>query len=620
MTASRRSAPPLPSRRAPLRPDPLAACLAAALALQAGVLCAGAPPAAPAGAVTVQNCDDAGPGSLREAIAGAADGAVVDLTGLGCGQITLASGALVVAAANLTVRGPGAGALTLSGGDADRVFDHPGSGTLSLSGLTLTHGRAAGDGGCIRSAGQLALTAVTVAACAAGDAAIADVSGGAVAVQGDATIADSTFDGNTADGTARVRGGAVFAGGAVSASGSHFTNNRAWSHDGGGNFAENVAEGGAILSLGALALADSTVSGNTAQSDTYEAFGGGLSAGSHADDVAASLDVQRSDVSGNTVESSCGVCAPQGGGIVAVGEARLRWTRLTGNRVGSANHYGGAGGLRAFDAASLEIADSTISGNHADSAGGGLIGPEQGVVAIETTLVSGNFAGNQGGTNEGGGGVLCFGCAVELTASTVSGNVAEAAGGGITVRYGEYAPSPTRIVGSTISGNTGYEGGGLMLDGGNAQISNATIAFNTASSRGAGVSASEYAYQIELQSTIVAANLTGDAANNVWAFPDAVSGANNLVPNAPGLPAQMPPDTLTGDPLLLPLADNGGPTPTHALGDGSPAIDAGNNAIGLAFDQRGKGFAREVGAAADIGAYEQQDAGTDVIFEDGFED
>jgi hypothetical protein len=66
------------------------------------------------------------------------------------------------------------------------------------------------------------------------------------------------------------------------------------------------------------------------------------------------------------------------------------------------------------------------------------------------------------------------------------------------------------------------------------------------------------------------------------------------------------------------LADNGGPTQTHALIAGSPAIDAGSNPANLATDQRGDGYVRVYGAAADIGAFELQSA-TDAIFADGFD-
>ncbi len=80
-------------------------------------------------------------------------------------------------------------------------------------------------------------------------------------------------------------------------------------------------------------------------------------------------------------------------------------------------------------------------------------------------------------------------------------------------------------------------------------------------------------------------------------------GANYLV-TTPGS-SPLPADTITADPMLEPLADNGGFTMTHALSAGSPAIDAGDNAAGLHTDQRGQGFPRVNGAQADIGAYER---------------
>jgi hypothetical protein len=590
-----------------LRPQHLAACLAFALASPL------------ASAATVTNCDDSGPGSLRDAVANAASGDSIDFAGLGCNAIVLSGGALSATVANLTIQGPGSTALSISGSDASRVFEQPALGaSLTLRGLTLTHGRASGDGGCVLAGGSLSLDDVVASACAAGSATTALVSGGAVAVTANATINGGSFDGNTVDGTERVRGGAIAVGNTLDVTGTSFTNNTAWSHAD-GNPNDDVAEGGAIFALGDTHLTDSTISGNTVKSDSYEVFGGGVAVGSHPDHAIASLDMLRSHVHGNITTTQCGVCAPQGGGIASVGETRLRDSTVLSNTVYSPGHYGGGGGVRVFEAASAEIIGSTIAGNHAPSAGGGLFGPESGVLSIDTTLVTGNSSGNEAGLDEGGGGILCLGCAVVLQSSTVSGNTAGADGGGIFIHYGEYAPQATQIINSTISGNmSAKEGGGIMLDGGNASFSNSTIAFNAASIRGAGISAGEYTYQIELQSTIVSNNLTGADANNVWAFPETVNGANNLVPNAGG-PAEMPADTITADPLLLALADNGGATPTHALDTGSAALDAGNNAIDLVFDQRGEGYAREVGTAADIGAYEQQAGTGDVIFADGFE-
>jgi len=66
----------------------------------------------------------------------------------------------------------------------------------------------------------------------------------------------------------------------------------------------------------------------------------------------------------------------------------------------------------------------------------------------------------------------------------------------------------------------------------------------------------------------------------------------------------VPADSVRGDPRLLPLAYNGGATRTQALRGDSPGVDAGNNAAALASDQRGSGYPRVIGAAADIGAFE----------------
>jgi len=92
-----------------------------------------------------------------------------------------------------------------------------------------------------------------------------------------------------------------------------------------------------------------------------------------------------------------------------------------------------------------------------------------------------------------------------------------------------------------------------------------------------------------------------------------LSGASNLIRTST---ATLPPDTLFTDPLIAPLADNGGATFTHALLPGSPAVDAGSNVADLEFDQRGTGYPRQMGHATDIGAFEVY---ADPIFADGFE-
>lgn len=84
-------------------------------------------------------------------------------------------------------------------------------------------------------------------------------------------------------------------------------------------------------------------------------------------------------------------------------------------------------------------------------------------------------------------------------------------------------------------------------------------------------------------------------ATGIHARSGTFSGSNNLALFAVP-PAQLPSGTIIGDPLLLPLADNRGPTLTHALAAGSAAIDSGNNTTGQTYDQRGVGFARTIGA------------------------
>src|SRR5262249_18411984 len=95
----------------------------------------------------------------------------------------------------------------------------------------------------------------------------------------------------------------------------------------------------------------------------------------------------------------------------------------------------------------------------------------------------------------------------------------------------------------------------------------------------------------------------------------AVTGTNDLIGASPLV--TLPPGTITSDPQLLPLANNGGPTETHELNPNSPAIDAGNNSAGVLADQRGAGFPRIVGAFPDIGAVEASI--TDTIFANGFD-
>ena len=123
----------------PLRP--LAAAFALALAIDGNAVApAHATPRRP-DAIVVQNCDDAGAGSLRAAVDSAADGDTIDLTQLQCSTISLSTGAILIGVADLTLQGPGNHQLTLDGVDDygwSLLYDI-GGGTLAIDGLDLDH-------------------------------------------------------------------------------------------------------------------------------------------------------------------------------------------------------------------------------------------------------------------------------------------------------------------------------------------------------------------------------------------------------------------------------------------------------------------------------------------------
>jgi hypothetical protein len=155
-------------------------------------------------------------------------------------------------------------------------------------------------------------------------------------------------------------------------------------------------------------------------------------------------------------------------------------------------------------------------------------------------------------------------------------------------------------------------GGGSYFRPTPLTVSNSTVAFNSALYGGGILVGYNYA-PTSLTSSIIASNVD-TAYYDVFSFgPNTITGDHNIVMSSD---VTLPGDTIAQDPLLLPLAYNGGPTQTHALDPASPAIDAGSNPSNLDNDQRGSGFPRVVGAAPDIGAFELD---TDRIFVDDFD-
>lgn len=270
----------------------------------------------------------------------------------------------------------------------------------------------------------------------------------------------------------------------------------------------------------------------------------------------------------------------------------------------------------------LTVEDCTFSGNQSSLDGGGLH-VYYGVGAVSNSLFSNNHAlgssngggmalSNQctytvnqctftGNTANGGGGIYAGSSNLILTNSLLQGN--QSGGGGGAVR--SYA-STTKIINSTLSGNSNSNNvfaSALRNHFSEIQIYNSTI---TAGGQGVGA-ISNLSSSCAITSTIIAGNEGVDihlATGDIETYP--VTLSNSLVESVDTYTVT---DGVDGNivghaPELAALADNGGPTLTHALLSSSPAIDAGSNELSLVYDQRGQGFARTLGSGADMGAFE----------------
>src|SRR5262249_52405463 len=144
---------------------------------------------------TVTNLTDHDPGSLRDAIAITSSGGVVDFRPGLTGTIPLTTGELVIAK-DLTITGPGAEMITVSGNDALRVFNIAPTFTAAISGLTISNGRGTPDGGGILSAGTVTITGCTFRGNLSGPLPFGN--GGAISNSGTLVITDSAFSGNVA--------------------------------------------------------------------------------------------------------------------------------------------------------------------------------------------------------------------------------------------------------------------------------------------------------------------------------------------------------------------------------------------------------------------------------------
>lgn len=329
---------------------------------------------------------------------------------------------------------------------------------------------------------------------------------------------------------------------------------------------------------GTVQLQNAVVTGNTALS-----FGGGI----NNNDNLGSMNLDFTTVSNNVAGSFGGGINNNSGGSLTV-----RDSLVTGN---SAGGFGG-GGINNNSSGATLVVRTTISNNTAQN-GGGLNNNSSGSLSVADTLVSGNTAA---GGSQGGGGILNNSSGfLNVFASTLSANSSGGSGGG---GVNSNSSGAVDIQISTITGNTttGSEGGGGIFKNSSATItvSSATITGNASTNGGRNIHLDSPSGSFSLTNTIIAnvpsgANCAGNPVTSNG-FNLASDASCNLV--AAG-------DRPNQDPLLAPLANNGGPTPTHGLQAGSPAIDTGTlTSPSLPIDQRG--VVRPVGAGFDIGAFE----------------
>lgn len=262
------------------------------------------------------------------------------------------------------------------------------------------------------------------------------------------------------------------------------------------------------------------------------------------------------------------------GGILNNGSLSLDECIVRDNRVGAATNefWKGGGGVYSGGGSTLALRRSTVRGNTTQLVdGGGLYAFLGATVTVEASTIEGNTAGNVGG------GIRSLGN-MTLTNTTLSGNTSIAWYGGAVF----HTDGVLQLLNSTVAANVSPAGAPAALFVGTFTAAGATL---------------------RLTNTIVDGNTSGCFAGFFGSGPVVlVSGGHNVAGDG-SCNLTAPGDQPGTNSLLGPLADNGGPTATHALLNGSPAIDAANAAVCPPTDQRG--VVRPQGAGCDVGAFER---------------
>jgi predicted outer membrane repeat protein len=372
------------------------------------------------------------------------------------------------------------------------------------------------------------------------------------------TSVHDTYASNAATATAGssvdVYGGAVLSYEPLSSSFDSFTSNSATG--------PYESYGGAIYSEDSTTTFNNATIASNVASSPYEGYGGGI----YDDD---GLTINGSVISGNTATQ-------RAGGLFIDDTETIANTSFTGNKVTGGGYADGGGAI--YNDGSLTLYNSTISGNSATvsgtyAGGGGIYSDDY--LAMTASTVSGNAVLGSPPSGSGGGGIFNYDQAV-LVESTVSVNSSSADGGGLLNYSSEY------LTNATIFANKAAASGGNASNASTMALANSIVAGGSASI-GADISNSSTLASLDyniIQTPVAGTPISGTTTHN-----------------------------LQVNPLLLALANNGGPTFTNADQANSPGradipiiADLCNGLLGTDFDQRG--FARGAGNQCDVGAYE----------------
>jgi uncharacterized repeat protein (TIGR01451 family)/CSLREA domain-containing protein len=515
----------------------------------------------PGAVIAVTTTDDElnsdGDCSLREAIQAANTNAAVDacVAGSGDDTVVVPAGTYVLTLVgagedgnltgdldildNLVLSGAGAEGTILDGNNADRVLDVQPGRTVGVDGVTVTHGY------------------------------VVEEDGGGILNQGDLTVNDAVITLNVVDSPQEWHGGAGLSNFpsvqdcSATLNNTLVTYNTGW---GGGGLANNPAGTGVTAVM--------VVSGSSVSHNTALGYAAGINNSWWTDTGStAILTVTHSLVENN--DAAGGVAL--GGGIYQAGGPSM-------------NHL-----------SVLSVDHCTVRGNTATggwSYGGGIYS-QGGTVTVDASTISGNLASGDGSDWSGRGGGVCLdGGTATISNSTISGNQATGAG----------LPIP-----SGLGGGIDHEPVGWYPEVTTLNLINTTVSDNYASTAGGGLENTSY---IQYGGVAIAifknVLIAGNGApvgygENCWNGdlgygPGVLTSLGNNLEDTDECNLDQPTDLPDTDPLLGPLADNSGPTWTHALPAGSPAIDAGDDLAAPPTDQRG--LPRPLGAASDIGAYE----------------